>query len=259
VDAFQSGTLPLPFTPPIHNSLIHTSPVHTPPIHTSPITSCCSQLSFTIIPFTPLPFTPLPLKLVVHISRSQLSYKSHLSHSHLSHYNLLFTPPIHSSLIHNSPIHTSPVHPSLDTTCCSQLPFTILPFTPLPFTPLPLKPVVHSSGSQLSHSHLSLPPTLTSARPPTRAWEVERTVVAPPSSVVKCLCGVFVWGFGVLFLLCVRGVVSLLVCVCVCDLLICSHLHRWTLFTVLTRRPVVHSSRSQLSYNSHLSHSHLSH
>jgi len=29
--------------------------------------------------------------------------------------------------------------------------------------------------------------TLTSARPPTRAWEVARTVVAPPSSVVKCL------------------------------------------------------------------------
>ena len=41
---------------------------------------------------------------------------------------------------------------------------------------------------------------LTSARPPTRAWEVARTVVAPPSSVVKCLWGVFVWGFGVLFL-----------------------------------------------------------
>jgi len=30
-----------------------------------------------------------------------------------------------------------------------------------------------------------------------------RTVVAPPSSVVKCLWEVFVWGFGVLFLLCV--------------------------------------------------------
>ena len=30
------------------------------------------------------------------------------------------------------------------------------------------------------------------ARPPTRAWEVARTVVAPPSSVVKCLWQVFV-------------------------------------------------------------------
>ena len=55
------------------------------------------------------------------------------------------------------------------------------------------------------------------------------TVVAPPSSVVKCLWGVFVWGFGVLFLSCVcvcrcRGSCSLsvcvCVCVCVCDLLI---------------------------------------
>jgi len=37
-------------------------------------------------------------------------------------------------------------------------------------------------------------PMLTSARPPTRAWEVARTVVAPPLSVVKCLLEVFVWG-----------------------------------------------------------------
>jgi len=40
----------------------------------------------------------------------------------------------------------------------------------------------------------TLPLTLTSARPPTRAWEVARTVVAPPLSVVKCLWEVFVWG-----------------------------------------------------------------
>jgi len=39
-----------------------------------------------------------------------------------------------------------------------------------------------------------LPLMLTSARPPTRAWEVARTVVAPPLSVVKCLWEVFVWG-----------------------------------------------------------------
>jgi len=64
----------------------------------------------------------------------------------------------------------------------------------------------------------TLPPTLTSARPPTRAWEVARTIVALPSSVVKCLWGVFVWGFGVLFLscVCVSGVLfSVGVCVCV--------------------------------------------
>jgi len=35
---------------------------------------------------------------------------------------------------------------------------------------------------------------LYTARPPTRAWEVARTVVAPPLSVVKCLWEVFVWG-----------------------------------------------------------------
>jgi len=54
-----------------------------------------------------------------------------------------------------------------------------------------------------------------SVRPPTRAWEVARTVVAPPSSVVKCLWEVFVWGFGRLFLscVCVGGVV---LCRCVC-------------------------------------------
>ena len=50
---------------------------------------------------------------------------------------------------------------------------------------------------------------------------VARTVVAPPSIVVQCLWGVFVWGFGVLFLSCAcvsRVLFSL--CVCVCDLLI---------------------------------------
>jgi len=66
----------------------------------------------------------------------------------------------------------------------------------------------------------TLPPTLTSARPPTRVWEVARTVVAPPSSVVKCLWEVLVWGFGVLFLSCVCASVSGVlfsvgVCVCV--------------------------------------------
>ena len=61
----------------------------------------------------------------------------------------------------------------------------------------------------------------TSARPHTRACEVTRTVVAPPSSAIQCLWGVFVWGFGVLFLSCVcvsvSGVLfSVGVCVCVC-------------------------------------------
>ena len=64
-----------------------------------------------------------------------------------------------------------------------------------------------------------------------RAWEVARTVVAPPSSVVNCLWEVFVWGFGVLFLSCacvsVSGGVVLCRCVCVCDLLG----HRDRLFT----------------------------
>jgi len=67
---------------------------------------------------------------------------------------------------------------------------------------------------------------LTSARPPTRAWEVARTVVAPPLSVVKCLWEVFVWGScrarvcagvgGVLLCRCVR---------CACDLLIVLYIY----------------------------------
>jgi len=63
--------------------------------------------------------------------------------------------------------------------------------------------------------------------PPTRPPRILSpfTVVAPPSSVVKCLWEVVVWGFGALFLSCacvsvsVGGVV-LCRCVCVCDLLI---------------------------------------
>jgi len=56
--------------------------------------------------------------------------------------------------------------------------------------------------------------------------QVARTVVAPPSSVVKCLWGVFVWGVGVLFLSCVcvgvgRLVLSMCVCVCVCVCVTC--------------------------------------
>jgi len=53
----------------------------------------------------------------------------------------------------------------------------------------------------------------------TRAWEVARTVVAAPSSVVKCLWEVFVW--GVVLVVCVRvcvvvGGVVLCRCVRVC-------------------------------------------
>jgi len=45
---------------------------------------------------------------------------------------------------------------------------------------------------------MNIPPIHTS-----HAWEVARTVFAPPSSVVKCLWEVLVWG------------VVLVVCVCV--------------------------------------------
>jgi len=59
-------------------------------------------------------------------------------------------------------------------------------------------------------------------RPPTRAWEVARTVVAAPSSVVKCVWEVFVWGVVLVVCVCVSlsGGVVLCRCVCVCDLLI---------------------------------------
>jgi len=51
-----------------------------------------------------------------------------------------------------------------------------------------------------------------------QAWEAARTVVAPPSSVVKCVWGVFVWGFwGVVLVVCVCvDVGGVVLCVCVC-------------------------------------------
>ena len=62
----------------------------------------------------------------------------------------------------------------------------------------------------------ALPPTLTSARPPTRVWEVVDTVAAPPSIVVNWGVGFFVWSFVVLFLSCVCVCCSW--CMFVCDL-----------------------------------------
>jgi len=50
----------------------------------------------------------------------------------------------------------------------------------------------HLDAETRTHTHKQA--MLTSARPLTRAWEVARTVVAPPLSVVKCLWEVFVWG-----------------------------------------------------------------
>jgi len=84
-------------------------------------------------------------------------------------------------------------------------------------------PQRHTAAGTAALTTLALPLMLTSARPPTRAWEVARTVVAPPSSVVKCLWEVFVW--GVVLVVCVRVSVSGMlfsvgVCVCVRDLLI---------------------------------------
>jgi len=62
------------------------------------------------------------------------------------------------------------------------------------------------SGLLCSHSHEE-----------STAWEVARTVVAPPSSVVTCLWEVLVWGFVLVVCVCVSvsGVLCP-VCVCVC-------------------------------------------
>jgi len=89
-------------------------------------------------------------------------------------------------------------------------------------------------GIFLIRVHPSLPPTLTSARPPTRVWEVVHTVAAPPSIVVECGGWFFVWSFVALFLscrvLCSCGVVLVascvvlfVLCVCVCDLFLFLH------------------------------------
>jgi len=67
---------------------------------------------------------------------------------------------------------------------------------------------------------------LTSARPPTRAWEVARTVVAPPLSVVECLWEVFVWGSCRARVCAGRGCFLCRCVLCACDLLIVLHTHR---------------------------------
>jgi len=82
----------------------------------------------------------------------------------------------------------------------------------------------------------SLPPTLTSARPPTRVWEVVRTVAAPPPIVVQCggggsSCG-RLWCCSCRDVCCV---VLFLLCVCVCDLVLFSH-----------HQPIVHSPPSPI-------------
>jgi len=85
---------------------------------------------------------------------------------------------------------------------------------------------VLSSGPPPSVCRSFTPHKLMTSARPTRAWEVARTVVAPPSSVVKYLWEVFVCGCVVLFLSCacvsVSGVLFS-VGVCVCDLLIFLH------------------------------------
>jgi len=83
--------------------------------------------------------------------------------------------------------------------------------------PSPSVAIVRSRPSATSRA-AGCPRTCRASSPPvfTTPPPVARTVVAPPSSVVKCLWEVFVWGFGLLFLSCVcrcRGCCSLSVCV----------------------------------------------
>jgi len=65
-----------------------------------------------------------------------------------------------------------------------------------------------------------------------------RTVVALPSSVVKCLWEVFVWGFGALFLscvcVCVAGVV-LCWCVCVWPVDLLTYIGVYPLYVLISR------------------------
>ena len=81
--------------------------------------------------------------------------------------------------------------------------------------------------SHMSRQTSTLPLMLTSARPPTRAWEVARTVVAPPLSVVKLVGGV---RLGVLSCACVcrcRGCFLCRCVLCACDLLIVLHMYTY--------------------------------
>jgi len=137
----------------------------------------------------------------------------------------------------NFPSHLRPVHtlqcntPESSRGRALHLEFSFWPVTRSQFTtgsatyPNPAGDAlcIFNSPSDLRPVH-TLPLTLTSARPPTRAWEVARTVVAPPSSVVKCLWEVFVW--GVVLVVCVCVCVCHNCCslsVCVCDPLIFLH------------------------------------
>jgi len=116
--------------------------------------------------------------------------------------------------------------------------------SPFPFTP---------SGVHSARRTSTLPPTLTSAQPPTRVWEVVRTAAAPPSILVKCgvmvlrvvvcgvvlvvscrvSCGVWCWGYACGRVWCcscrvVCCVVLFLLCACMCDLFLCSHHQAFT-------------------------------
>jgi len=84
------------------------------------------------------------------------------------------------------------------------------------------------AGQHLENDDAKLPPIHGYGRALCKRGHIlvitlEMFVVAPPSSVVKCLWEVFVWGFGVLFLSCVcvsvcvrcRGCRSVGVCACV--------------------------------------------
>jgi len=73
-----------------------------------------------------------------------------------------------------------------------------------------------------------------------RAWEVARTVVAPPSSVVKCLWEVFVGGWGVVLVVCVCVLVSgVLFPVGVCVCVTC-----WSFWPATRVWPTGHQTRS---------------
>jgi len=187
-----------------------------PPRRRGGLSSCrlspprrCEGLSFSSLCLVPIRlFTPVSS----HPSLHTLLFTSVSSHpSHPSVRTRLLTPVSSHPSLHTRLFTSVSSHPSLHPRCLSTASLHTRRFTPVSSHPPPS----------------TLPPTLTSARPPTRVWEVVSTVAAPPSIVVKCggggsLCG-RVWCFSCRVLCCVVVVLflSCRVLWCSCCVFVC--------------------------------------
>jgi len=179
---------------------------------------------------------PRPVEKTVHTSRSHLLCSNALysqvqcAQEILGRLKRLFTPPGHTCCVQTRCIHRCNAlrRSSAGWKDCSHLPCTPVVFTRVSFTETKKQSPIRLASSWRVRCRPAVarrtlarpgarrtwtqPPTLTSARPPTRAWVVVRTVVARPLSVVDCVCGGGGRSCDCLF------VGLFLSCCCVCDL-----------------------------------------